>query len=39
MFVAQFYFSTKTSKNDWAITNVSATLVTPQHRSISMLPD
>jgi hypothetical protein len=35
-----FFFFTKTSQNDWAIiTNVSATLVTPQHRSISMLPD
>jgi hypothetical protein len=34
-----FFFPAKTSQNDRAITNVSATLVTPRHTSISMLPD
>jgi len=34
----QFFFQAKTSQHDWAICNVSATLDTLQHRSISMLP-
>jgi hypothetical protein len=33
------FFPAKTSQNDWAVTNVSATLVTPQHRSISTQRD